>query len=113
MVAVDERTATAVESGARRSRFAWKGETVDLPLGGAFNVANAVMAAEIAVLLGHDPAAVARALGRTPPVPGRFEAVDEGQPFTVLDPGHPYGRPASHHSLPQWKPDSTTPHLFV
>jgi UDP-N-acetylmuramoyl-L-alanyl-D-glutamate--2,6-diaminopimelate ligase len=35
-------------------------------------------------LLGIDEAAIARGLEAVDGVPGRFEAVDEGQPFTVL-----------------------------
>ncbi|MEZ5167902.1 MAG: Mur ligase family protein [Acidimicrobiales bacterium] len=53
-------------------------------LGGMFNVANALMAAELVAGLGHDPVAIAAALGDASAVPGRFEAIDEGQPFTVV-----------------------------
>ncbi len=73
-----------VETGTHRSRFSWRGQTVDLPLAGTFNVANAVLAAEIVHGLGHEPAAIAAALAVAPHVPGRFETIDEGQPFTVL-----------------------------
>lgn len=67
-----------------RARFRWRGVEVDLPLGGAFNVANALAAATAATVLGVDPATVAAGLRGAPPVPGRFEPVDEGQPFAVL-----------------------------
>ena len=53
-------------------------------LGGRFNVANALAAATAAARLGIEPAAIAAGLAAVPPVPGRFEAVDEGQPFAVL-----------------------------
>ncbi len=57
-------------------------EGVRLPLPGRFNVLNALGALAAAHALGVDvPAA---ALGRVDAVPGRFEPVDEGQPFTVL-----------------------------
>jgi len=70
--------------GPTRASFRWRGAEVHLPLGGAFNVANALAAATAAADLGIPPATVARGLGQAPAVPGRFEAVDEGQPFAVL-----------------------------
>ena len=66
------------------NEFRWRNHAVYLPLAGAFNIANAVMAAEIAVALGHRPGDVAEALATTPSAPGRFEAIDEGQPFSVI-----------------------------
>jgi UDP-N-acetylmuramoyl-L-alanyl-D-glutamate--2,6-diaminopimelate ligase len=71
-------------AGTRRSRFPWREQMVELPLGGIFNVANAVLAAEIVHGLGHAPEAIATALAAAPAVPGRFETIDEGQPFTVI-----------------------------
>jgi UDP-N-acetylmuramoyl-L-alanyl-D-glutamate--2,6-diaminopimelate ligase len=64
--------------------FRWRGHAVTLALAGRFNVRNAVGAATLAAVVGLDPADIARGLSATPPVPGRFEAVDAGQPFTVL-----------------------------
>lgn len=66
------------------SRFRWRGQTVRVPLGGRFNVHNAVLAAETAVALGVDPAVVAGSLTAASPAPGRFEIVDAGQDFTVV-----------------------------
>ena len=66
------------------SVFEWRGVTVDLPLGGAFNRANAVLASEAAVALGMTPDDVAGALGAVAAVPGRFEAVQAGQDFAVI-----------------------------
>jgi UDP-N-acetylmuramoyl-L-alanyl-D-glutamate--2,6-diaminopimelate ligase len=65
------------------SRFRLRGEDVTLPLPGRHNVANALCAAGIADWLGVDPATVAAGLAGAPTVAGRFELVDEGQPFTV------------------------------
>jgi UDP-N-acetylmuramoyl-L-alanyl-D-glutamate--2,6-diaminopimelate ligase len=76
--------AVDLEIGPQRSRFTWRGQRVDLPLGGRFNVSNALAAATAAARLGIPPADIAAGLRVAPPVPGRFEAVDEGQPFTVL-----------------------------
>jgi len=57
---------------------------VHLKLGGAFNVANANAAAAAARAFGVDEAAVRRGIEAVDRVPGRFDAIDEGQPFTVL-----------------------------
>jgi UDP-N-acetylmuramoyl-L-alanyl-D-glutamate--2,6-diaminopimelate ligase len=53
-------------------------------LPGGFNVANALGAFAAAVALGVSPEVAAEGLGRADRVPGRFEPVDEGQPFAVL-----------------------------
>src|SRR5206468_599355 len=55
-----------------------------LRLRGAFNRANALLAAAAARALGVDEDAIVRGLESVDGVPGRFEEVDEGQPFTVL-----------------------------
>ena len=73
-----------LEVGRTASRFRWRGVDVAVPLGGRFNVSNALAAAEAAVTLGIDPAAVAEGLAAAGPVPGRFEAVEAGQPFGVV-----------------------------
>jgi UDP-N-acetylmuramoyl-L-alanyl-D-glutamate--2,6-diaminopimelate ligase len=57
---------------------------VDLAVPGEFNVANALVAAAIALELGIEPDAVSRGLARLAPIPGRFERVDKGQPFEVV-----------------------------
>jgi len=76
--------AAALELGPTRSRFSWRGHRVELPLGGAFNVCNALAALEAVVAAGVEPATAAAGLGSVPPVPGRFEAVEAGQPFAVI-----------------------------
>jgi UDP-N-acetylmuramoyl-L-alanyl-D-glutamate--2,6-diaminopimelate ligase len=53
-------------------------------LPGDFNVANALAAFAAALALGVEPGAAAAGLARAAPPPGRFEPVDEGQPFSVL-----------------------------
>lgn len=78
------------------SEFTWRGVEVELPLGGAFSVNNAVLAAEAAVLLGFGVGDVAAALSSVPPVPGRFESIDAGQPFgVVVDYSHTPGSVAA------------------
>ncbi|MFT7473430.1 MAG: UDP-N-acetylmuramoyl-L-alanyl-D-glutamate--2,6-diaminopimelate ligase [Verrucomicrobiales bacterium] len=66
------------------STFDWRGIRIDLPIGGAFSITNAVLAAEAAVLLGFDQHRIAEALGNAPQIPGRFESIDAGQPFAVI-----------------------------
>ena len=55
---------------------------VRLKLGGAFNVANATAAAARA--FGLDELAIKQGIEAVDRVPGRFELIDEGQPFAVL-----------------------------
>jgi UDP-N-acetylmuramoyl-L-alanyl-D-glutamate--2,6-diaminopimelate ligase len=57
---------------------------VALPLAGRFNVANALGALAAAHALGGELDVLVGALERGVRVPGRFEAVDEGQDFAVL-----------------------------
>jgi UDP-N-acetylmuramoyl-L-alanyl-D-glutamate--2,6-diaminopimelate ligase len=57
---------------------------VELKLRGRFNVENALGAAAAARVLGIDDDAIKRGIESVRGVPGRFESVDEGQPFTVI-----------------------------
>jgi len=57
---------------------------IDLKLRGRFNVSNALGALAAGRLLGIDDAALAQGLEAVRGVPGRFESVDEGQPFEVI-----------------------------
>jgi UDP-N-acetylmuramoyl-L-alanyl-D-glutamate--2,6-diaminopimelate ligase len=57
---------------------------IELKLHGRFNVENALAAVTAARALGIDEAAIKRGIEAFDRVPGRFDAVDEGQPFTVL-----------------------------
>ena len=84
VVRVGHDLVEAVQFDRHVSTFRWRNRTVELQMVGEFNVANAVMAAEIAVALGHSPNTVAEALATTPGVPGRFEVIDQGQPFSVI-----------------------------
>jgi UDP-N-acetylmuramoyl-L-alanyl-D-glutamate--2,6-diaminopimelate ligase len=58
--------------------------TVELPLPGRFNAANALVALAAGDALALELGQMAEALHTVPPVPGRVEAVDEGQGFAVL-----------------------------
>jgi UDP-N-acetylmuramoyl-L-alanyl-D-glutamate--2,6-diaminopimelate ligase len=81
-------SAKRIEPGEDNTRFTLvtdAGEhTVELPLLGRMNVANALAAAAVGVALDLDVAAIADGLQRVPPVPGRLELVDAGQPFAVV-----------------------------
>jgi UDP-N-acetylmuramoyl-L-alanyl-D-glutamate--2,6-diaminopimelate ligase len=57
---------------------------VELKLPGRFNVENALAAAAAARSLGIGEAAIKQGIEAVDRVPGRFERVDEGQPFTVV-----------------------------
>ena len=59
-------------------------EGIDVKLRGRFNVENALGALAAGRLLGVDDAAIARGIESVRGVPGRFESVDEGQPFAVI-----------------------------
>ena len=81
---VDQRQIEVIEADTRSSTFCWRGQQVTLRLAGAFNRANAVLAAEVATALGMEPAAAAAGLAAATPVPGRFESVQAGQDFAVI-----------------------------
>ena len=76
--------AVGLDVGPVSSTFRWEGQLVRLRLGGTFNVSNALAAATAARELGAGPAAVAEGLSSVASVPGRFETVEAGQPFTVV-----------------------------
>lgn len=85
VIAVDGAAiADAADLEQTSSRFTWRGRQVDLPLGGRFSVQNAVLAAETCAVLGYDVDSLASAFSDVPPIPGRFESVDAGQPFAVV-----------------------------
>ena len=56
----------------------------DLRLRGGFNRENALAAAAAARAIGVDEAAITRGIEAVRDVPGRFEVVNGGQPFTVI-----------------------------
>jgi UDP-N-acetylmuramoyl-L-alanyl-D-glutamate--2,6-diaminopimelate ligase len=66
------------------SEGTWRGRRLVVPLGAAFNVANALAAATAALELGIGEDDIVAGIAAAPQVPGRFELVDAGQPFTVV-----------------------------
>ena len=79
------RDVTFDASGSRFVCATPEGEIeVRIPLPGDFNVSNALAALSVARALGLDLAAATAALASVEQVPGRFESIDEGQPFAVV-----------------------------
>ena len=80
--------AHGIETGPHGSRFEmeYRGRRtpVSLPLLGRHNVSNALAAAGVALAEGVEAAAVAEALSKASPVPGRLEEVQGGWPFRVF-----------------------------
>ncbi len=80
--------ASELRTGPRSSSFTLHTPSgrreVELGLLGRFNVSNALAALATVDALGGDLDTLARALARSPSVPGRLEAVEEGQAFTLL-----------------------------
>jgi len=71
-------------SGARFNLCTPEGHAcVALPLAGAFNVSNALVAAGCAMAVGVPLETIVAGLERAPQVPGRLERVEAGQSFTV------------------------------
>ena len=69
---------------ASGSRFAAGGIDIETRLRGRFNVENVLGAVAAGLLLDLDEDAIAEGIAGVEGMPGRFEAIDEGQPFTVL-----------------------------
>jgi len=76
--------AEGLELGPFGSRFSWRGWPVELALGGAHNVANALAAATAAEALGVSARQVAAGLTAAPVVPGRWERIVDDHPFAVI-----------------------------
>jgi UDP-N-acetylmuramoyl-L-alanyl-D-glutamate--2,6-diaminopimelate ligase len=64
--------------------YTWRGESIEVPIGGDFNVMNSLAAATATAHLGIEPWAIKSGLQHAAAVPGRFEAVVAGQPFAVI-----------------------------
>jgi UDP-N-acetylmuramoyl-L-alanyl-D-glutamate--2,6-diaminopimelate ligase len=76
--------AVAIEGDASGSAFAVDGLALRTSLPGRFNVLNALGAVVVARELGVEDDAIAGGLAGAERVPGRFEPIDEGQPFAVF-----------------------------
>jgi UDP-N-acetylmuramoyl-L-alanyl-D-glutamate--2,6-diaminopimelate ligase len=74
----------ALELGADGTRFRAAGIELETRLRGRFNVENVLGAVAAGLLLDLDEDEIAAGVARVEDVPGRFEAIDEGQPFAVV-----------------------------
>jgi len=79
-----EVRADGLELGPRGASFTAAGLRLETSLLGVFNVENVLGAVAAALLLDLDEDAIAEGVRRMTGVPGRFEAIDEGQPFAVV-----------------------------
>lgn len=82
--AYSQADASEVRLDRAGSVFRWRDQRVTLGLPGKHNLSNALAAGEAAFALGIAPRVIADALGSVAGAPGRFERVDEGQPFDVV-----------------------------
>jgi UDP-N-acetylmuramoyl-L-alanyl-D-glutamate--2,6-diaminopimelate ligase len=73
-----------VSVSATRLSYTWRGQSIEVPIGGEFNVMNSLAAATACARLGIDPVEIRTGLAHAATVPGRFEAVVAGQPFAVI-----------------------------
>jgi len=73
-----------LELGASGSRFRAGGIEIETPLRGIFNVENALGAVAAGVLLDLDEQSIRDGIARVAEIPGRFEAIDAGQPFAIV-----------------------------
>jgi UDP-N-acetylmuramoyl-L-alanyl-D-glutamate--2,6-diaminopimelate ligase len=73
-----------LELGPQGSKLRAAGIELETPLLGAFNVENVLGAVAAGLLLDLDDDEIAAGIAAVTGVPGRFEPVEEGQPFAVL-----------------------------
>ena len=73
-----------LEVDAGGSRFQAAGIAIETRLRGRFNVENVLGAVAAGLLLDLDEDAIAEGIAAVDGVPGRFEAIDEGQPFAIV-----------------------------
>ena len=73
-----------LELGPTGATFTAGGVEIRSRLRGRFNVENVLGVIAAAILLDVDEAEIAAGVAALDGVPGRFEAVDEGQPFSVV-----------------------------
>ncbi len=75
---------TSLELTGGGSRFQAGGIEVETSLRGIFNVENVLGAVAAGLLLDLDERSIQEGIARVSQIPGRFEAIEAGQPFAVL-----------------------------
>ena len=76
--------AEGLELDAERTRMRVDGLALESPLRGSFNTENVLAAVAVARLLGVRDEAIVSGVAALGGVPGRFQTIDEGQPFAVI-----------------------------
>jgi UDP-N-acetylmuramoyl-L-alanyl-D-glutamate--2,6-diaminopimelate ligase len=76
--------AKEIHADASKISFKWQNQNIETLIGGYFNVMNALAAATAAAKLGVTVSDIAKGLAAASAVPGRFESVNAGQPFSVV-----------------------------
>ncbi len=86
MIGFSATDAGDVVVGFDHVEFTWRNSRVRVPLGGRFNVMNALAALTAAEAVGIDRATAVDGIRDCPPVPGRFEVVSDPirDPFAVV-----------------------------
>jgi UDP-N-acetylmuramoyl-L-alanyl-D-glutamate--2,6-diaminopimelate ligase len=82
--AFDSRDTTVEKLTPQGANIRWRGQTAFLPVTPRFYVNNAIMAAEIALALGHKASDVAESLRSLRRVRGRYEVIDAGHPLIAI-----------------------------
>jgi len=81
---VGEVQPEGLEVGREGSRFRAAGIEIETRLRGRFNVENVLGAVAAGLLLDLDEDDIGAGIAGVEEVPGRFEAIDDGQPFAVV-----------------------------
>ncbi len=84
MISFSRHDMSDLQVGPTSHSYLWRGQRVQVGIGGAFNAMNSLAAATACAALGLHPAVVAEGLSAAGTVPGRFEPVRAGQPFDVI-----------------------------
>lgn len=67
-----------------RHSYMWRGNNIQVGLGGRFNVANSLCAATVALSIGVGESSIVRGLASAQRVAGRYQVLDTDTPFTVI-----------------------------
>ena len=88
VVVIDPHSADSTVS-ATSCTVAWRGRTLGVTTGGRFTVANVLVTAELALVLGCSEDDIVAGLATAAPVPGRFQPVSlAGGPTVIVDYAH-------------------------
>jgi UDP-N-acetylmuramoyl-L-alanyl-D-glutamate--2,6-diaminopimelate ligase len=73
-----------IEVTASSHSYTWRKKTVQVPVGGKFNVSNSLAAATVAATLGVDIVDIVAGLAAAGTVAGRFQSISDSAPFDVI-----------------------------